>query len=298
MPPTNIVQHLQYVYATLDDASTDGCALGFQPTHCFLSVPDGWELVPQTDKDAVSEVIAKYPWGTRSICLGNGDAFNTSVHGFAGKKFASGVLNEENGQYAPAAINYRILIRRRLNQFVQTPSCKETLGGCLWNDRVFTDCHICSEDGASIPAHRCVLSARSVVLQRMLESDMQEGRACKVTLYGTKSADVNAFLHYLYNSSIPDAAESLGRKRKSPADNFSDFSALVLAKLADMYSVPGLLKSSLDIVVTTVNVDNVVEVVQFMNKRKDQKIIAGEYKKLIRVVRGNSALLECLMDRL
>eukprot|EP00930_Biecheleria_cincta_P072264 TRINITY_DN59690_c0_g1_i1.p1 TRINITY_DN59690_c0_g1~~TRINITY_DN59690_c0_g1_i1.p1 ORF type:complete len:277 (-),score=61.86 TRINITY_DN59690_c0_g1_i1:206-1036(-) len=161
----------------------------------------------------------------------------------------------------------------------------------LWSKRNFADCDISTKDsGVSWRVHRSVLAAASPVLGRMLESEMKEGRAGSIAFQGAETADVEAFLYYLYHGTLPHASE------EAPEKLGDKWSAAGLMELADMYEVPGLLKIAATALVQSVRVDNVVTVSRAINKRKNKEVVAPAYKKLKQLVKDTAALQEQLID--
>lgn len=129
----------------------------------------------------------------------------------------------------------------------------------------------------------------------MLESDMQEGRTCKIILQRAQSADIGAFLHYLYTGKLPQGRAGPCNVSEAETSN-PQWSVGGLIELADMYNIPGLLKLAVGKAEESVHADNIVEVVRSMNKRKGNDAVAAAYKRLRERVGQDPVLQERVMD--
>jgi len=74
-------------YGTLDGHSKDDRNFGTQcqTPSCGIPVPSGWELSPP-DPDIVSNVIARYAWGTPELLCSDGNAYWTAIGDHPGKE--------------------------------------------------------------------------------------------------------------------------------------------------------------------------------------------------------------------
>jgi len=154
----------------------------------------------------------------------------------------------------------------------------------MWTQSIFADCQVASEDGKRWPAHRCVLAARSSVLRRMLESEMQEAQGDEpiLTLRGTAAVNIEAFLLYLYTDKLP--SRDIG------------WSASDVLVLADMYDVQGMIPLAIQELQDTLSPESVVNAVRVLNKRKANAHIDEAYKRLCRQLGEDAKLREALMD--
>eukprot|EP00928_Gymnodinium_smaydae_P083858 TRINITY_DN67096_c0_g1_i1.p1 TRINITY_DN67096_c0_g1~~TRINITY_DN67096_c0_g1_i1.p1 ORF type:complete len:248 (-),score=26.75 TRINITY_DN67096_c0_g1_i1:187-930(-) len=156
----------------------------------------------------------------------------------------------------------------------------------LWENREFTDCEAVSKEGDTFNVHRCILSAGSEVLRRMLRSSMEEAATCKITFQETTTADLDAFLQYLYTGACP------------PSSRAQSWSLSGLIHLSDMYATPDLLQAVLDIAIESVRVDNVADIARSMNKRKHIESVADAYRALKKRVAENQDLQDSVLDSL
>lgn len=157
----------------------------------------------------------------------------------------------------------------------------------LWNQRSFTDCEVIADDGQRWMVHRSVLAATSPIFRCMLESGMQEGQQEKPLLFvkDAASADLEAFLHFLYTGRLPEVGNELYR-----------WSAAGVLVLADRYDVRSMVNASLKVLEDTLSLENVIDVVRVMNKRKSNKPIGAAYKRVCCRVKDSEELHQRVMD--
>eukprot|EP00747_Dinoflagellata_sp_TGD_P020541 gnl/TRDRNA2_/TRDRNA2_127886_c0_seq1.p1 gnl/TRDRNA2_/TRDRNA2_127886_c0~~gnl/TRDRNA2_/TRDRNA2_127886_c0_seq1.p1 ORF type:complete len:330 (+),score=57.84 gnl/TRDRNA2_/TRDRNA2_127886_c0_seq1:71-1060(+) len=166
----------------------------------------------------------------------------------------------------------------------------QTLASSLWEQHTFSDCEVASDEGHRWPAHRCVLAVGSPVLKRLLDSGMQEtqGALPLITLKDARSADIEAFLHFLYKGRMPARG----------APSAPQWSADGILELADMYHVTGLVHLAVKELEDELAPDTILQVVRVMKKRKTDAVIGAAYKRICQKVRKDDQLSEALMDAL
>lgn len=118
-----------------------------------------------------------------------------------------------------------------------------SIGLNLWKNKMkFSDMTVETEEGSKIHCHRSVLSSASAVFDKMLCSDMHEGREACIKLDGIESADASALVEYMYTGCFP---------------NNSNIN--VLLKLADMYALPELAKTCAQMMAASLSEATVLE---------------------------------------
>lgn len=153
-----------------------------------------------------------------------------------------------------------------------------------WQMRPFCDCRLVAGDGEVLEAHRSVLSASSPVFLRMFQSDMQEAQGkCEVLLKNSSSADITAFLHFIYMGRLP--AEKT-------------FSRIAVMELADMYDIQRLVQLMCVDVEQNLTPETVSETLRFLKRRQESPAVAETYRRVRRKVHGNHELMDGLLDSL
>eukprot|EP00927_Polykrikos_kofoidii_P028514 TRINITY_DN24888_c0_g1_i1.p1 TRINITY_DN24888_c0_g1~~TRINITY_DN24888_c0_g1_i1.p1 ORF type:complete len:345 (+),score=41.51 TRINITY_DN24888_c0_g1_i1:97-1131(+) len=155
------------------------------------------------------------------------------------------------------------------------PSHLQSLVACLWEERKFADMVVATDDGEEISCHRSVLSSASSVIDRMLSSDMQEGKKARLELKHVNAKSVKAFLKYLYVGSLDD-----------------DEDHIELFKLADMYGIPRLLDVCMQSLEGSFCESNAVDVLRFLRIQRTTSPQANLcYTRLLDKVRRDGVLM-------
>jgi speckle-type POZ protein len=114
-----------------------------------------------------------------------------------------------------------------------------------------------------LPAHRCVIAARTAVFEVMLTTDMMEGKTKKLTLNDIDSATMLEIMRYIYTGKVQNldklasqilvAADKYDLKKLKKLCEYELFNQLTkdnvfeLLILADRYDIQKLEENCLDI---------------------------------------------------
>lgn len=151
----------------------------------------------------------------------------------------------------PKTVGYDPNKRRRLD-----------FGRELWQDMKFTDMTICAEDEQSeLPCHRAVLAKRSEVFDRMLSSEMTEGRERRIVIRNASTAALRCLLQYIYTEEIPSA----------PLQQLGD-----LICLGNQYGLTALAESCAERLSSMLSAQNVVQVLQVLGRNEGMSVSLGQ----------------------
>eukprot|EP00871_Galdieria_phlegrea_P005798 jgi/Galph1/705/GphlegSOOS_G5532.1 len=109
-------------------------------------------------------------------------------------------------------------------------------------------------DGFNIPAHRCILYARSEYFKRMLESDMKESREESIDIQGISHTTFLVVLSFIYSGQLTQTLE---------ADKLIEL--LVAADMFGLDELGILCMNKLEESVTVENVSSVCQLAHFFN---------------------------------
>ena len=126
-----------------------------------------------------------------------------------------------------------------------------------YEDGIFSDWTIISEEGQRFPCHRIILAAKSSTMKAMMTTEMREKEE-KETMLKYSSLVVGAFVDYFYKGEVtPDVL----------ASNISSF-----MKLADLYNLKPLRAQTEDAAIKSLTMENVVEMFSLANLHKARKL--------------------------
>ncbi|MEI7901379.1 MAG: hypothetical protein WCK89_14110, partial [bacterium] len=103
------VSYNGYCYQALDGTLPTQTSVACQTS--YLSLPEGWELVPYSS-DIELNVVRAYPWGTHVMVFAEGGGYGTAV--YSAGLWDTDRLLVEGSTYKPDNCQLRILIRKPL----------------------------------------------------------------------------------------------------------------------------------------------------------------------------------------
>ncbi|CAJ1396445.1 unnamed protein product [Effrenium voratum] len=145
----------------------------------------------------------------------------------------------------PSVVGYDTNKRRKLD-----------LGKEIWQDMKFSDMTISAgEDSVDLPCHRVMLAKRSEVFDRMLSSEMSEGREQRVVIRNACTETLRCLLEYIYTEETPSglAAQQLAE----------------LICLGNQYGLTLLAESCAERLASMLCPENVVTILQVLGKNAD-----------------------------
>lgn len=110
----------------------------------------------------------------------------------------------------------------------------------------------------SVRAHKIILSSRSPVLAKMLQSDMVEGRSSTVNIRDMCADTFRQFLSYLYTGRLDDA--------------LTNGAAISLYEAGDMYGVESLARRCAQFLVQNLTVVNACDVLAVADAHSDKDL--------------------------
>lgn len=279
--PTIVFQG--FFYATLD--STDPATLSMNEQTKALPLPDGWEVAPP-DPEVIKNVISVYPWGCSALTVSDGSSVRTSVNhrrGSPGAIVSTHNLGTMKGELFikdKSTWHHRILARIRDQELLSMPSLHEALE----SDTRFTDCTIVCA-GEAMPCHRVVLANASPVFERMLTSEMREGVERRIEITDVEPSLVRTMLRVMYSAKVPDLQ----------GDNAKLVDLMVLA---DRYEFQALAVVCAELLLETVDMDNVVKTVQKFRLLAHKLEFSELFKRLCAKTAKEPAMLEHILMKL
>ena len=141
-----------------------------------------------------------------------------------------------------------------------------------FEDGIFSDWTIVSEEGQRFPCHRNILAAKSSTMKAMMTTEMKEKEE-KETILKYSNKVVTAFLDYFYKGEVPEAVLET---------NLSSF-----MKISDYYHLEPLKAQVEDAAVNSLNIENVVEMFSLANLhnaeilKKASRFFILENKKIL-----------------
>jgi hypothetical protein len=124
------------------------------------------------------------------------------------------------------------------------------------------------DDGQSVGAHIVILSASSPVFAAMFQSNLLETKTRKVTIVDVKIDVFKQFLIFLYAENTPRLAEE-GITR-------------LLFELADKYNVGALKDECVDVILTQVNIRNVIDMLVWAHFHSIEKLLEKAMNFLVK----------------
>ena len=126
-----------------------------------------------------------------------------------------------------------------------------------YEDGIFSDWTIISEEGQRFPCHRIILAAKSSTMKAMMTTDMREKEEKETKLHYNNQV-VGGFVDYFYKGEVPP--EILKQ-------NLSSFLAI-----SDFYHLETLKVQTEDAAIKSLNIENVVEMFSLANLHKAIKV--------------------------
>jgi hypothetical protein len=270
--PMASVVYKDYCYATLCSAPLYGDELNFR------QVPPSWTLAPN-EEDIIRHVVARHRWDDSWLVVADGTAFGTgSNEEYSGLPFGSRpsyLIRDAQGGCAVEDQGLGVLMRRRL---VVPPPGERCLPAAMWRDMHFCDCEVhCG--GEVIPCHRVALASGSLVLQKMLMTDMVEGLQKKVVLLDVEPKVAKAFLQFLYINEFPMEMDIV----------------VPLLGLADFYQVDGLAELCAEAALELATADSLVSFARSLKPFREKKGLRKAWGALLDKVKSEPALLAEVM---
>eukprot|EP00930_Biecheleria_cincta_P072873 TRINITY_DN60214_c0_g1_i1.p1 TRINITY_DN60214_c0_g1~~TRINITY_DN60214_c0_g1_i1.p1 ORF type:complete len:291 (-),score=42.67 TRINITY_DN60214_c0_g1_i1:229-1101(-) len=265
-----------HYYAALDCTPPRCANVGTQID--FIKLPATWSLVPP-EAEVVEHVVANYPWGTYVMIFQDGSGFLTPIFSTPGMEHGKGTcqLRTADKSYRPKAANNRILIRKAAlqSQFDFCPDRRRAdVCAKLWTNRQFCDCEVqCGEH--VIECHCAVLASCSTVFERMLKSEMQEGRLKQVVIHDAEPRVVEALLKFMYTGECILDADIV----------------LPLLGLADCYQIDDLVKICAKSALERATVDRIVPITRSLRAVCGREELEWIIAALIDIVSDDRALL-------
>mmetsp|Transcript_128120 Transcript_128120/g.410725 ORF Transcript_128120/g.410725 Transcript_128120/m.410725 type:complete len:350 (-) Transcript_128120:203-1252(-) len=176
--------------------------------HCFIK-EGSVKMEPMACMSAVSSLTLRYDSGSLT---------------FSSEDKTSGPHNVPNTEYVPCVFLVEKNVPIVVHVSRKRKAAVEGLNDKLYRDRKFTDAEfVCM--GRRIPVHRAVLSAASVVFERMWSSGMREAGSLEVVIQDCEPDVLEAAVKYMYKAELPsdcDPAPLFDLARKYELDNLAE----------------------------------------------------------------------------
>lgn len=103
------IEYAGKLYGVLDKAMPNERDAKCQSA--YLTLPRDAIIAPDTAA-IVTNVVARYAWGTHVVVLANGNSYNTANYGTPGVRFGGSMLSTQGNTYKPNSCSLRILYER------------------------------------------------------------------------------------------------------------------------------------------------------------------------------------------
>eukprot|EP00753_Platysulcus_tardus_P020841 PLAT8430.2.p1 GENE.PLAT8430.2~~PLAT8430.2.p1 ORF type:complete len:949 (-),score=328.86 PLAT8430.2:60-2840(-) len=145
------------------------------------------------------------------------------------------------------------LISILTNHPVETSQLERALGTIVCSP-LYSDITLVLDDGARLPAHKCLLVVRSEYFKSMFEGGLAEASAKEVHLAGMSQDAVTVLLRFLYTGEVTSEHEGEDGKE----EELSPDVALELMGITNMLNMPELKNVCASAVCKVVDVENVL----------------------------------------